>query len=86
MSTDRVELPAVTPTDTAQQHVSLLLIADALRNADSVIAEQEATINKLSQQLQQLQNNRIATIAQKNVLTSLQERIVELENSSKPQQ
>jgi hypothetical protein len=85
MSTDRVELPAVTPVDTEKQHVSLLLIADALRNADSVISEQETAITKLSQQLQQLQNNRIATVAQKNVLTSLQERILEIENTNKTQ-
>ena len=80
MST-RVELPAVTPTETENQHVSLLLIADGLKQAEVNLNEQENSINKLSQQLQTAQNYRIATIAQKNLLLDLQKKILELENS-----
>jgi hypothetical protein len=79
---ERVELPAVTPTET-DQHVSLLLIADGLRQAEVNLSEQENNINKLSQQLQTAQNYRIATLAQKNLLLDLQNKILELDNSTK---
>jgi hypothetical protein len=80
MSNDRVELPVVTEKETSK-HVSLLLIADGLRQAEVNLNEQEANIRKLSEQLQQLQNMRIATIAQKNLLTELEKRINELQNA-----
>jgi len=81
MSDSRVELPIVTETETADKHVSLLLIADGLRQSETNLVEQEANIRKLSEQVNQLQNMRIATIAQKNLLTELQQRIIELENA-----
>ena len=80
---DRVELPIVTETDPEAKHVSLLLIADGLRQAETNLQEQEANIRKFSEQVQQLQNMRIATIAQKNLLQELEKRIIELENTAK---
>lgn len=82
MSNERVELPIVTETETTSKHVSLLLIADGLRQAETNLSEQEANIRKLSEQLAQLQNMRIATIAQRNLLTELEKRIVELESAN----
>jgi hypothetical protein len=76
----RVELPVVTETETSK-HVSLLLIADGLRQAEVNLTEQENNIRKLSEQVQQLQNMRIATIAQKNLLTELEKRINELQGA-----
>jgi hypothetical protein len=75
----RVELPVVTAEETDKKHISLLLIADGLRQADTNIAEQEANIRKTTETLQQLQNMRIASIAQKNLLLELQKKILELE-------
>ena len=83
MNNEKIELPVVTETDTDSRHVSLLLIADGLKQADVNLSEQEANIRKLSEQLQQLQSMRIASIAQKNLLQDLQARIVELENVNK---
>lgn len=77
-----VELPVVTEPDPAAKHVSLLLIADGLRQAEVNLKEQEDNIRKFSEQIANLQNMRIATIAQKNLLTELEKRIVELESSS----
>ena len=82
MSNERVELPIVTETETTSKHVSLLLIADGLRQAETNLSEQEANIRKLSEQLAQLQNMRIATIAQRNLLIELEKRIVELESAN----
>lgn len=76
-----VELPIVTETDTESKHVSLLLIADGLRQAETNLAEQEANIRKFSEQVAQLQNMRIATIAQKNLLSELEKRILELQGT-----
>lgn len=76
---DRVELPIVTETETETKHVSLLLIADGLRQAEVNLAEQESNIKKYSEQINQLQTMRIATMAQKNLLTELEKRIIELE-------
>jgi uncharacterized coiled-coil protein SlyX len=76
----KVELPIVTETETDKKHVSLLLIADGLRQAESNLAEQEANIKKFSDQLSQLQGMRIASMAQKNLLEELQKRIIELED------
>lgn len=76
--TNRVELPVVTEENPESTHVSLLLIADGLKQAETNIAEQENNIRKLSEQLAQLQNMRIASIAQKNLLTDLQAKIIEL--------
>lgn len=81
---DRVELPIVTETEPEKKHVSLLLVADGLRQAETNLAEQEANIKKLSEQLNQLQSMRIATIAQKNLLTELGKRITELEKTETP--
>ena len=80
---EKVELPIVTETEPTK-HISLLLVADGLRQADQNLAEQEANIRKYSEQLQNLQNMRIATIAQKNLLVELQKRIVELEGQPVP--
>lgn len=81
MSDDRVELPVVTETNPESTHVSLLLVADGLRQTETNLKEQEANINRLTEQLQQLQNMRIATIAQRNLLTELEKKIIELENT-----
>jgi hypothetical protein len=79
---EKVELPIVTETDTETKHVSLLLIADGLRQAETNLTEQENNIRKFSEQVAQLQNMRIATIAQKNLLTELEKRIIELTTSA----
>ena len=79
---DKIELPIVTETETETKHVSLMLIADGLRQAETNLAEQEANIRKFSEQVSQLQNMRIATIAQKNLLTELEKRILELQGTS----
>lgn len=79
---DRVELPIVTETETESKHISLLLIADGLRQAENNLKEQEENIRKLNEQFTNLQNLRIATIAQKNLLTELEKKIVELENAN----
>jgi hypothetical protein len=76
----KVELPIVTETETDKKHVSLLLIADGLRQAETNLSEQEANIKKFSDQLSQLQGMRIASMAQKNLLEELQKRIIELED------
>jgi hypothetical protein len=80
MST-KVELPIVTEADTEKKHVSLLLIADGLRQAEVNLKEQEDNIRKFSDQINNLQNMRIATIAQKNLLTELEKKIIELQNT-----
>lgn len=79
---EKIELPIVTETDTETKHVSLMLIADGLRQAETNLAEQESNIRKFSEQVSQLQNMRIATIAQKNLLTELEKRILELQGTS----
>lgn len=81
---EKVELPIVTESETAveQKHVSLLLIADGLRQAEKNLEEQETNLRKMSEQMNQLQNMRVATIAQKNLLSELERRIVELENTA----
>ena len=79
---DRVELPIVTEQETETKHISLLLIADGLRQAETNLAEQEANIRKFSEQVAQLQNMRIATIAQKNLLTELERHITEMQGAS----
>ena len=81
---DKVELPIVTETSVDKKHVSLLLIADGLRQADKNLEEQENNLRKMSEQMNQLQNMRIATIAQKNLLSELERRITELENTENP--
>ena len=81
MNDERIELPVVTETTPEAKHVSLLLIADGLRQAETNLTEQEANIRKLSEQLSQLQNMRIATISQKNLLSELEKRIIELEGA-----
>ena len=78
---ERVELPIVTETEPAE-HISLMLIADGLRQTDQNLSEQEANMKKLSEQLQNLQNLRIATTAQRNLLLELQKRIKEVESNS----
>jgi hypothetical protein len=81
MSEDRVELPVVTEADPEAKHVSLLLVADGLRQTETNLKEQEANINRLTEQLQQLQNMRIATIAQRNLLIELEKKITELQST-----
>lgn len=79
---EKIELPIVTETEIETKHVSLMLIADGLRQAETNLAEQESNIRKFSEQVAQLQNMRIATIAQKNLLTELEKRITELQGTS----
>jgi hypothetical protein len=79
LKTKKSKHPETPETDT--KHVSLLLIADGLRQAETNLAEQEANIRKFSEQVAQLQNMRIATIAQKNLLTELEKRILELQGT-----
>ena len=78
---EHVELPIVTETETETKHVSLMLIADGLRQAETNLAEQESNIRKFSEQVAQLQNMRIATLAQKNLLAELEKRILELQGT-----
>ena len=75
---DRVELPIVTEPAPENTHVSLLLIADGLRQAEQNLKEQEENSRKLTDQLQQLRDLRVATTAQRNLLNDLQNKIVEL--------
>jgi hypothetical protein len=78
----KVELPVVTEPNPTKKHISLMLIADGLKQAEKNLSEQEANIKKYSEQLQQLQAMRIASMAQKNLLQELQTRIQELDNIS----
>ena len=75
---DRVELPIVTESSPENTHVSLLLIADGLRQAEQNLKEQEENSRKLTEQLQQLRDLRVATTAQRNLLNDLQNKIIEL--------
>jgi len=81
---NRVELPIVTETAPENTHVSLLLIADGLRQAEQNLKEQEENVRKLSEQLNQLQQLRVATTAQRNLLSDLQNKIIELSNTQPP--
>jgi hypothetical protein len=80
---NRVELPIVTENTPENKHVSLLLVADGLRQAEQNLREQEENIRKFTEQLNQLRDMRIATTAQKNLLVDLQNKIIELENTNK---
>jgi hypothetical protein len=75
----RIELPGVVETKPESKHISLILIADGLRQAESNLVEQENNIRKLTDQLNQLQSMRIATIAQKNLLSELDKKIKEID-------
>jgi hypothetical protein len=79
---ERVELPIVTETETESKHISLLLIADGLRQAETNLKEQEENARVLTEKLTTLQNMRIATTAQKNLLLELEKRIMELQEAS----
>jgi vancomycin resistance protein YoaR len=79
---NRVELPIVTETEVEKKHVSLLLIADGLKQAETNLAEQENNIRKLTDQINQLQAMRVASMAQRNLLADLQQKITELEDNS----
>ncbi len=79
---DKVELPIVTEVEPAKQHISLLLIEDGLRQAETNVTEQEANIRKFSEQIANLQNARIASTAQRNLLVELRRRILEVENTA----
>jgi hypothetical protein len=81
MTDGRIELPVVTETAPDAKHVSLSLIADGLKQAETNLTEQEANIRKFSEQVAQLQNMRIATLAQRNLLMELEKRIIELEGA-----
>ena len=80
----KVELPIVTETAPEGKHVSLLLIADGLRQAEANLVQQEDNAKKLTEQLNNLQSLRIATTAQRNLLLELQKKIVELEGTELP--
>jgi multidrug resistance efflux pump len=65
-----------------------MLIADGLRQAETNLAEQEANMRKLTDQItaaqnqvNQLQSMRIASMAQRNLLSELQKKIVELQSA-----
>jgi hypothetical protein len=75
----RIELPGVVETKPESKHISLILIADGLRQAESNLVEQENNIRKLTDQLNQLQSMRIASIAQKNLLSELDKKIKEID-------
>lgn len=84
---DKIELPIVTESNT-EAHISLLLIADGLKQAETNLAEQEANMRKLTDQISaaqnqvnQLQSMRIASMAQRNLLSELQKKIVELQSA-----
>ena len=77
----KIELPGTVEPTPENKHVSLVLIADGLAQAEANIEEQENNIRKLSDQLTQLQNMRIASIAQRNLLVNLRDKIVELEKA-----
>ena len=84
---DKIELPIVTESNT-EAHISLLLIADGLKQAETNLAEQEANMKKLTDQIgvaqnqvNQLQSMRIASMSQRNLLTELQKKIVELQKA-----
>ena len=81
-SNTRVELPVVTEATPENKHVSLLLIADGLRQAEANLKQQEENIRKLTEQLNNLQNMRIASMAQRNLLIELEKRITELEQAA----
>lgn len=76
---DNIELPIVTEVSPEKTHISLLLIADGLRQTEANLQAQEENIRKFTEQLNNLQNLRIATTAQKNLLTELEKRIKEVE-------
>lgn len=79
----KIELPGVVEPEPEKQHISITLINDGLKQAEANVADQEATIKKLTDQLNQLQMQRIAAIAQKNLLVELLKKITELENLNK---
>jgi hypothetical protein len=79
----RIELPGVVETEPEKQHISITLINDGLKQAETNLTDQEATIKKLTDQLNQLQMQRIAAIAQKNLLVELLKKITEIENVNK---
>jgi hypothetical protein len=76
---DRIELPGVVETNVESKHISLILIADGLKQTEANLIEQENNIRKLTEQLNQLQSMRIATFAQKNLLSELDRKIKELD-------
>ena len=78
---DRVELPIVTEENPEATHISLLLIEDGLKQANVNISEQEANIRKLTEQVNQIQSMRIASIAQKNLLADLKTKILQFTKS-----
>lgn len=75
----KIELPGVIDVKPETKHISLVLIADGLKQAETNLSEQENNIRKLTDQLNQLQSMRIATIAQKNLLIELEKKITEIE-------
>lgn len=77
----KIELPGVVDAQPETKHISLVLITDGLKQAETNLAEQENNIRKLTDQLNQLQGMRIATIAQKNLLSELEKKIIELEKT-----
>jgi len=78
MSNTRVELPGVIDTEPESKHISLVLIADGLRQSEINLKEQEENIKKFTEQLNNLQGMRIATTAQRNLLLELEKRINEV--------
>ena len=79
----KIELPGVVEVEPEKTHISITLINDGLKQAEANLAEQEANIKKLTDQLGQLQAQRIAISAQRNLLLELLTKITEIEKSSK---
>jgi hypothetical protein len=79
VSEDKIELPLYAETLPNNPHISLVIIADAIKQASKNLEELEVRFRSGSDQLQQLQSMRIATTAQKNMLTELYQKIIELD-------
>lgn len=81
--TQKIELPGVLATEPEKTHISITIINDGLKQAEVNLTELETSIKKLTDQIGQLQAQRIAMTAQRNLLLELQTKITEIEKSSK---
>jgi F0F1-type ATP synthase membrane subunit b/b' len=79
----KIELPGVVEVEPEKTHISITLINDGLKQAEANLTEQEAALKKLTDQMTQLQAQRIAMAAQRNLLLELLKKITEVENTTK---
>ena len=79
-ASDKIELPMLTDTLPDNPHISLVIISDAIKQATKNLEELDSRFRSSSDQIQQLQSMRIATTAQKNMLTELYQKIIQLDN------